>query len=759
MLEGAFALLEALRRLGDEAGVTELALACQVPKATVHRLLDQLVALGAVERRGSRCLGPASGGSTGRGIARCGASLAQASALPLPADHPALRACAVVQQIIERDHADFGVYASDPQPARTVLSDVRVLASRVLGHAMRDQLAERVPEDLVAAYEEALTRPRRHARNPESNRPEVPGFMAPPYAIDVAIGVTAALQILSQSTPQEAGEALRFLARLRSDGVPPPTPGDLARRGNGISHHLSSIRLAAIGPGLNPSSQLRYRTTTTRPRIPRSSPAQIRARARSIPSLLWAEPTLRLSPRESPRARVLRPGLSGLLLMVDSQMKPADLTDLLGGVISGRTLNYVLKVLHKDPQWPNVQALLVRLADHLDNQSAPINYGRRRHLDYTALLPERAWRDICRRCDAEPGKEDRHLSAQRRLYELLSGMPADRAPASFATISSMDRTRLALFTAALTPQQTRELDQAGSHFLSLHDIVDEPASWQPPSEIYSGLCLPGIDPTAFDTTAIHRLQRDQRALSDIAEQLAISLDAARHLLELHPIPAEATSGPWTSMHGSARRYLSELLPEGELRSLYSTMSLERIADSFGVSRHLISALADDYGVDRRTPTQRLRREIDPAWLYDQYVLHQRTFREFGGQIGMTGSALRARARSYGIPVRRKGATHVTALRITAQVADGPLPEILLPALSTPRGHELLFRFATAASYPTLQAAAQHLGINPATFNYQMRSLAKTLGGRLLETAYRDHPQRLTDLGVAVIEATAQLTSP
>ncbi|MEU9037487.1 helix-turn-helix domain-containing protein [Streptomyces sp. NPDC048352] len=54
VLEGAFALLEALRRHGEEAGVTELALACQVPKATVHRLLDQLVALGAVERCGAR---------------------------------------------------------------------------------------------------------------------------------------------------------------------------------------------------------------------------------------------------------------------------------------------------------------------------------------------------------------------------------------------------------------------------------------------------------------------------------------------------------------------------------------------------------------------------------------------------------------------------------------------------------------------------------------------------------------------------------
>ncbi|WP_424210894.1 helix-turn-helix domain-containing protein [Streptomyces sp. BI20] len=54
VVEGAFAVLEALRRTGEEAGVTELAEACGVPKGSVHRLLDQLVAVGAVERWGSR---------------------------------------------------------------------------------------------------------------------------------------------------------------------------------------------------------------------------------------------------------------------------------------------------------------------------------------------------------------------------------------------------------------------------------------------------------------------------------------------------------------------------------------------------------------------------------------------------------------------------------------------------------------------------------------------------------------------------------
>ncbi|MEU5401037.1 helix-turn-helix domain-containing protein [Streptomyces sp. NPDC005963] len=54
VVEGAFALLEALRRHGQGAGVTELAWECRVPKSTAHRLLDQLIAVGAVERHGDR---------------------------------------------------------------------------------------------------------------------------------------------------------------------------------------------------------------------------------------------------------------------------------------------------------------------------------------------------------------------------------------------------------------------------------------------------------------------------------------------------------------------------------------------------------------------------------------------------------------------------------------------------------------------------------------------------------------------------------
>ncbi|WP_433337457.1 IclR family transcriptional regulator [Spirillospora sp. CA-294931] len=52
VLEGAFGLLEAVERSGS-AGLTALAAASGLPKATAHRLLEQLVQLGALERAGA----------------------------------------------------------------------------------------------------------------------------------------------------------------------------------------------------------------------------------------------------------------------------------------------------------------------------------------------------------------------------------------------------------------------------------------------------------------------------------------------------------------------------------------------------------------------------------------------------------------------------------------------------------------------------------------------------------------------------------
>jgi DNA-binding IclR family transcriptional regulator len=54
VLEGGFHLLDVLSRFDGGAGLSELARAAQLPKATTHRLLEQLLELRAVERAGGR---------------------------------------------------------------------------------------------------------------------------------------------------------------------------------------------------------------------------------------------------------------------------------------------------------------------------------------------------------------------------------------------------------------------------------------------------------------------------------------------------------------------------------------------------------------------------------------------------------------------------------------------------------------------------------------------------------------------------------
>ncbi|MFD0810031.1 helix-turn-helix domain-containing protein [Amycolatopsis umgeniensis] len=54
VLVGAFTLLDALIRHQGEAGLTQLANSCSLPKATAHRLLEQLTELEVVQRSENR---------------------------------------------------------------------------------------------------------------------------------------------------------------------------------------------------------------------------------------------------------------------------------------------------------------------------------------------------------------------------------------------------------------------------------------------------------------------------------------------------------------------------------------------------------------------------------------------------------------------------------------------------------------------------------------------------------------------------------
>ena len=171
-------------------------------------------------------------------------------------DHPAVHAQRVIDAVIDCDTPCFGAYHISPQPRISVLSDIRAVAGRVLAYATPEDLRGLVPDDLHAAYMEAARY--RIDGSGIARAESKPGLAAPARAVSAAVGVLAALSSLEVSDVAGAGDELRWLvasARNRGLRVHPTITG----WGKGISPVLTGIQLAALGPMLHPSDQLRYR--------------------------------------------------------------------------------------------------------------------------------------------------------------------------------------------------------------------------------------------------------------------------------------------------------------------------------------------------------------------------------------------------------------------------------------------------------------------------------------------------------------------
>lgn len=109
-----------------------------------------------------------------------------------------------------------------------------------------------------------------------------------------------------------------------------------------------------------------------------------------------------------------------------SEVKTVAAVYLLGERIAPNALNHRLWVLRTSAYWQSICAALIRLSDYLDGVGAPIDYQRRRNLDYSELLTEASWRQICTQA-GDPLREPRTaVGAQCYLIEKLSGSPALR---------------------------------------------------------------------------------------------------------------------------------------------------------------------------------------------------------------------------------------------------------------------------------------------------------------------------------------------
>ena len=519
---------------------------------------------------------------------RCGTDLAQTPTLQIPAGHPVLAAQQVLDQLIDGDTAAFGLYAAGPQSGITRLADLRAIAGRVITHALHREIPGDMSSDRVLAELHQLAR-QQHAAQHRVGAP-------PPMAAGAALGLSHAVQVMTSQDAGTAARRLRWLTTAAGPGRLPTYASGLDDWGRNTSDILRRVQLAALGPNLRPGDQLRYRAAAPAPAVCLDTTGSLaRARQHAIPSTFWPAWTARLLPPQEQYPRLRGPALAASMLLAGTRLTHAEAAGFLGDVITHWTVTTTLQRLHAMPQWSDTCTALTALAGHLDTQPAVIDYERRRHLDYTSLLPDAQWEDIRLRTErAHHVQLSRRLAPYARhvLFTRLSGLPFTRAPFPRSRDDHTFKTRLAAFTTCLTPELAAELTCVAEEYLARRQIRDEPATWQPPARLLDGLDLPGSDLASLDLNEIHKLVRtDGASPAAIARRLGTTSDAIQALLLDHPAPADPASG-------ARRRRTRYIISREQLRDLHhrQRLSFTEIGQRTGYSRTAISDLARAYEI-------------------------------------------------------------------------------------------------------------------------------------------------------------------
>lgn len=353
------------------------------------------------------CGNPGSG-ALGKSAPRCLADLREIDTLALPAHHPVIQAQTTINRLISVEPEVFGLYRRWPEPANRILADIRAIATRALAYGDMGDIEKLIPANLFETYHAAIGN--RRLRGETSEGLTRSALAAGANAPTVAAGILIALEILSAKDINGAGTRLRWLvstSRSKGKAVTATNMGWC----RGTSTVLTGVQLSALGPMLKPSDQLRYRIGSEMPARPGRSSDETTEFAGRLPTMLWPAWSLPLAiPTHTQRE--LRPALSCAILLINSKRTLAEAAELLHSPISGRAVSYVLQGLQADSNWASIRMALIRIAHYLDQNRPPIDYCRRRNLDYTQLLPDHQWSRISRDT-ATPGEQTARARVDR----------------------------------------------------------------------------------------------------------------------------------------------------------------------------------------------------------------------------------------------------------------------------------------------------------------------------------------------------------
>ncbi|MEN0101467.1 MAG: TniQ family protein [Curtobacterium sp.] len=328
----------------------------------------------------------------------------------LPASPEMLHAQRLMMQTLSDGSGRFGVYASMPQPAARVFEDVRFLV-RVL---------------------------ERRRRNATTAAPEPSQLHA------------------------RAVQALRSPAALRAAIRAWPVP--LAPTLTHCSPQLQEVVGASIGRRRHPAAVLRTSGAFA---------ADPTIRARSVPALLWTQWAARLQPpRADPEWAAM--ALAAATVVAGSMTTYAAAAELLHLAHPHRHVGVLIGRLAAPDAPPEALLHVLRLAHRLDAEPSPIDYSRRRRMDYRDILPAPLWRQLCAAAQVSAGSDSRHRIARAWLIRHVSGSRPETVGGDPVPWGQLER-----FTAAAPPRVRSLLEQHAEAFLRAHHIA-EPVVWSPP---------------------------------------------------------------------------------------------------------------------------------------------------------------------------------------------------------------------------------------------------------------------------------------
>ena len=275
------------------------------------------------------------------------------------------------------------------------------------------------------------------------------------------------MSILTQPDIASAAEQLVTLhSCIERRKVQAAVTGSNTKRSGAASPVVWAVHLNALGQRMTPPDQLRCRLGTAFPQRPGRECRAARSTRHghthhAVAGLVAAVvPTVAVPARGTPGAVCRCParrhhchGRAG-----------RSAAGRLGQRAAGRQC---VVAADETDYWQQIRSALIRLADHLAAHLPTIDCQRRRHLDYTALLPETAWSGICRRSGRA------HLPRVAYLRERLSGLPAFAHPLP-GILRQRPPRHLPCFRPGSLRNSQAALDDYALTFLAEQGISDEP---------------------------------------------------------------------------------------------------------------------------------------------------------------------------------------------------------------------------------------------------------------------------------------------